>query len=191
MINLRSVPIETFGEEFALSIGGLLVAYRLFEFNRRRKVLSEIIEELNELNKKLQSERTEFYLLNSRIHSWQLKVGAFMTGMAVVIGIPQAAFAIYSGQIYYNHFFPVDTSEFSVAYFIVWAFQSFTVISCCTCSSLQECTLVDWFIQLSLNYYTLNRKAEELRSECGGEIDEEVEYQKLIEIIKLDQQLER
>lgn len=195
VFNLRSLPIETFGEEFALSISGLLVAYRLFAFNRNRQQISELIEELNGLNRRFRNEDETLWKLSHRIHYGQVVIASLMTVIGGGIGVPQAMFAIYSGQLYYHHIFPVDTSTFSTAFFVIWAFQFFTVCCCSICSCLQECILIDWFVQLSFNYYALTRKAQELRK-GGGEGDgegfnEDVELEKLMEIIRISQQLQR
>lgn len=193
LFNLLSLPIEILAEELSLSIGGLLVAYRLYNFNKHRRVLSELIDELNLLNWTHRTEREEFSRLNYVIHYWQLVIGTLMTTMGGGIGIPQAAFAMYQGILYYNHIFPVDTSGYTTAYYVLWAFQSFAVTSCTITSTLQECMLIDCYVQLSFNYYMLNRKAEALRWNANGSIiiDEELEYDKLIQIIKGSQQLER
>lgn len=191
VFNLRFVAIDTFCEEFALSIGGLLVAYRLFAFNRNREQISELVQELNNLNRRFRMEREGLSRLSHRIHYWQLVIGTCMTVVGGGIGLPQAAFAIYSRQLYYDHIFPVDTSEFSVAFFVIWAFQFLTVCSCSICSCLQECILIDWFVQLSFSYYALNQKAEELRRVSKEELKEKEEYEKLMEIIRISQQLER
>lgn len=192
LINLRSLPIETVGEEFALSIGGLLVAYRLLVFNKNRRELSEIVDELNTWNLNLRRYRADFNHLSDRIQYWQMKIGSFMTIMGGGIGVPQAVFALYSGRLYYNHFFPVDTSDYSWAFFAVWIFQFFTVCSCTICSCLQECILTDWYIQLSFNYYTLNQRALELRrAPVNDRVDESKEMDKLLDIIRTYQEMEQ
>lgn len=187
------MPIERFSEQFALSIGGLLVSYRHYEFNAGRANVTEIIAELDSLNRQFRREEKWFSVLSNRVHYWQLIIGTVITCMGGGIGVPQALFALYSGKLYYDHIFPVDTSEVSTAFFVIWAFQSFTVCSCATCSSLQECSLTDCFIQLTLNFHVLNEKARQLRRRRDFDqgIDEEAEYAKLIEIIRLSQQLKR
>lgn len=183
------MALETFAEELSLSIGGLLVSYRILKTIANRQVLSEVIAELNDLNRRFRTDQREFAEVGQRIYYWQTVIGSFMTVMCALIGLPQSLFAIYSEKLYYDHIFPLDTSEYSVAFYLVWAFQSFAVVSCCIWSCLLECVFIDGFVQLSFGHYVLNRKAEELRWQIN--IDEEGEYKKLIEIIDLSQQLKR
>lgn len=189
-INYNSMPIDKCGEAIALSIGGLIVVYRIIEFNRKRAVISNIVEDLNLIKKIVTQERKEFCELSQRIHFWQYRIGTTMTIIGGGIAIPQALFALHFQDLYYDHLFPVDTSEMSLEFLVVWVFQSFTVFTCTICSCLQECILTDCFIQLIFNYYALNVRAEELRWSNGGKVDEEREYEKLIQIIKDYQKLE-
>lgn len=183
------MALETFAEELSLSIGGLLVSYRIIKTIQERKELSENIAELNELNSRFRAERKEFAEVSKQIYYWQTVIGSFMTVIGAGIGVPQSLDAIYSEKLYYDHIFPVDTSEYSTAFYLVWAFQSFSVVSCCIWSCLLECVFIDGFVQLSFAHYVLNRKAEGLRWQV--DIDEEAEFEKLIEIVVLSQQLKR
>lgn len=183
------MSLEVFAEEIALSIGGILVTFRLYKIISKRKEVTSWVQELDALNQRFRKENKIYSDLSRRIHFWQTLIGGVMTMIGAAIGIPQALFALYTQKLYYDHILPLNTSAMSFNFYLVWAFQFFTVVSCTIGSTLLECIVIDWFVQLSFCFFVQNHKASLLRK--SEKLDEEVEFEKLLEIIKTHQQLER
>lgn len=182
LLSLRSdFSIVLKGEDISFSIGGMIVAIRLFLFNYQRSVVSSIVRELNEYNQELRKDSRGRELSNF-VHYWQVLIFGSVTVLGGGIAIPQTIFAIYSQSPYYEYALPIKTTDFSLGFWLICIFQGFTITASTITSCFQECIVNDMFTQMILNCRLINLRLKSLR--CGKEINEEEEVEKLKKIIK-------
>lgn len=191
LFNLDNFSLPVMGEDIAFSIGGMLVAIRLVQFNRCRAEVSSIVRELNQWNMEMRSEPAGRELSNLA-HFWQLVFFGTVTLIGSFIAFPQTVFAVVTAKPYYNHVFPVDPTGRTIGFWVVCAFQLFTLVSSTFSSCLQESILNDMFTEVSMYCYNLNRRIQRLREvNEEGKVDEDVEYARLLKIVRDVQGMEK
>lgn len=191
LLHFEDTSLVMMGEDVAFSIGGLLVGIRLIKYNKQRSYVSQIVHELNLKNQELRR-NPQFRQWSNLLLYGQILVFGLATALGSLIAVPQTLFAIYIGRPYYQNALPVDSTNYSTAFWIVCLFQAFTLTTSTFSSCLQECIVVDWFLQAYLHFRAINHRIVNLRqAELDEQLDEKEEYDKLVAVIKDIQEIEK
>lgn len=183
--DFNDLPISRIAEGFSLSLGGFLLYLSFVLFNFKRDLITKAISDIDSKFGMVKASPVllEKWSTSSRmIHILEIKVLTFCVVVGLLIGAPSIVYTLYKGQLLYETIIPLSDESYTWTYWLQYIYQATCLLYSGIFFSLKEFINVSLFYQLS---FLIRLQADKILELCQDpNFDPELEYQKLVEIIR-------